>query len=72
MLPKSVEKNMLFFSIRVFFLSIKDTENLQDSMGKEENHIKFLSTVSIRSRTFRHLFATLHVRWLPRIFIRIA
>ena len=28
----------------------------------------FLSTTSTRSRTFIHLFATLHVRWLPRIF----
>ena len=32
----------------------------------------FLPTNSTRSRTFRHLFATLHVRWLLRIFNRIA
>ena len=31
----------------------------------------FLSTTSTRSRTFRHLFATLHVRWLPRFCNRI-
>ena len=32
----------------------------------------FHSTTSTRSRTFRHLFATLHVRWLSHIFNRTA
>ena len=47
-----------------FFLSgfsFTDTDNSQDSRGREET-ILFHSTTSTRSRTFRHLFATLHVR----------
>ena len=39
---------------------------------KGEDHFLFHSTTSTRSRTLRHLFATLHVRWLPRIFNRNA
>ena len=40
--------------------------------GKGGEHLLFHSTTSTRSRTFRHLFATLHVRWLSRIFNRNA
>ena len=40
--------------------------------GKGEDHLLFYSTTSTRSRTFRHLFAALHVRWLSRIFNRNA
>ena len=36
--------------------------------GKGGYHLLFHSTTSARSRTLRHLFATLHVRWLSRIF----
>ena len=36
--------------------------------GKGGDHLLFHSTTSTRSRTLRHLFATLHVRWLSRIF----
>ena len=36
--------------------------------GKEGDHLLFHSTTSTHSRTLRHLFATLHVRWLSRIF----
>ena len=36
--------------------------------GKGGGHLLFHSTTSTRSRTLRHLFATLHVRWLSRIF----
>ena len=32
--------------------------------GKGGDHLLFHSTTSTRSRTLRHLFATLHVRWL--------
>ena len=32
------------------------------------DHSVFYSTTYTRSRTFRHLFATFHVRWLSRIF----
>ena len=40
--------------------------------GKGGDHLLFHSTTSTRSRTLRHLFATLHVRWLSRIFNRNA
>ena len=36
--------------------------------GKRGIHLLFHSTTSTRSRTLRHLFATLHVRRLSRIF----
>ena len=36
--------------------------------GKRGDHLLFHSTTSTRSRTLGHLFATLHVRWLSRIF----
>ena len=57
-----------------FFLSgfsFTDTDNSQDSRGREET-ILFHSTTSTRSRKFRHLFATLHVRWVSHIFNRNA
>ena len=40
--------------------------------GKGGEHLLFHSTTSTRSRTLRHLFETLHVRWLSRIFNRKA
>ena len=40
--------------------------------GKGGDHLLFHSTTSTRSQTLRHLFATLHVRWLSRIFNRNA
>ena len=59
-----------------FFLSgfpFTDTDDSQDSKGREGTFwdlFLFDSTTSTRSRTFRHLFATLHVRWLSNIFNR--
>ena len=56
---------------RIFVLSgfsFTDTDDLQDSRGP----YLFLSTTFARSRKFRYLFATLHVRWLPHIFNCIA
>ena len=47
-----------------FFLSGFSFTDTDDSQGS--------SSTSTRSRTFRHLFATLHVRWLSRIFNRNA
>ena len=38
--------------------------------GKGGDHLLFHSATSIRSRTLRHLFKTLYVRWLPHIFNR--
>ena len=40
--------------------------------GRGEDHLLFRSTTSTRSRKLRYLFATLHVRWLSRIFNRNA
>ena len=37
--------------------------------GKVVDHLLFRSTTSTRSRTFRHLFVTLHVRWLSLFLI---
>ena len=58
-----------FFSIRVLF---HRHWRLTGQQGKGGDHLLFHSTTSTRSRTFRHLFATLHVRWLSHIFNRIA
>ena len=51
-----------------FFLSgffFPETDDSQDSAGREGFHALFLSVTSKRSQTFRYFFATLHVRWLP-------
>ena len=56
-----------FYSIRVFF---HGHWRLTGQQGKGEDLLLFHSTTSTRSQTFRHLFATLHVRWLSRIFNR--
>ena len=61
--------SLFFFSITVFFT---DTDDSQDSREREGDHLLFHATTSTRSRTLRHLFATLHVRWLSRIFNRNA
>ena len=45
----------------IFFLSgfsFTDTDDSQDSRGKEENHLCFHSTTSTHSRTLRYLFAS--------------
>ena len=60
---------VFFFSIRVFF---HEHWRLTGQQGKAGDHFLFHSTTSTRSRTFRHLFATLHVRWLSYIFNRSA
>ena len=57
------------FSIRGFF---HGHWQLTGQEGKGGDHFLFDSTTSTRSRTFRHLFATLHVRWLSHIFNRNA
>ena len=62
-------KRRAFFSIRVFF---HGHWQLTGEQGKRGDHLLFHSTTSTRSRTFRHLFATLHVRWLSHIFNRNA
>ena len=54
----------IFFSIRVSF------QGHTGQQRKGGDHLLFHSTTSTRSRTFRHLFATLHVRWPSHIFNR--
>ena len=48
-----------FFFLSGFFLQ---TLTIHRTAGKGGDHPLFHSTTSTRSRTFRHLFATLHVR----------
>ena len=57
------------FSISVFFGGYW---RLTGQQGKGRDHLLFHSTTFTRSRTFRHLIATLHVRWLSHIFNCIA
>ena len=47
-----------FFSVRIFF---HRHWRLKGQQGKGGDHLLFHSITSTRSRTFRHLFATLHV-----------
>ena len=61
--------SLIFFSIRIFF---HGHWQLIGHQGKRGDHLLFHSTTSTRSQTFRHLFATLHVRWLSHIFNRTA
>ena len=68
-LLKARESHFFFFSIRVFF---HRHWRLTGQQGKGGVHVLFHSTTSTRSRTFRHLFATVHVRWLSHIFNRNA
>ena len=63
------EKNFFFFSIRVLF---HRHWRFTGQQGKVGDHLLFHSSTSTRSRTFRYLFATLHVRWLSHIFNRTA
>ena len=64
-------QTLLHFSFFFFFFlsgfSFTDTNDSQDSRGKEGT-----ISYSTRSRTLRHLFATLHVRWLSHFFNRNA
>ena len=62
-------KKTFFFSITVFFHRHWQLTGQQE---KEGDYLLFHSTTSNCSRTFRHLFATLHVRWLSHIFNRTA
>ena len=59
----------MFFSIRIFFHRHWQFTGQQ---GKRRDHALFFSVTTTRLWAFRHLFATLHVRWLPPIFNRIA
>ena len=58
-----------FFSIKIFF---HGHWRLIGQQRKGGDLLLFHSTTFTHSRTFRHLFSTLHVRWLSHIFNRIA
>ena len=58
-----------FFSIRILF---HRHWRFTGQQGKGEDHLLFHSTISTRSRTLRHLFATLLARLLSTIFNRNA
>ena len=52
------------------FSYFRKKKTLKNFLGG--NHLLFHSASSTRSGTFRHTFATLHVRWLSHIFNRTA
>ena len=66
--------NIHFFFLSGFFFM--DTDGSLESRGRVGGegggHLLFHSTTSTRSRTFRHFFVTLRVRWLSHIFNRTA
>ena len=65
----------IYVYIYIFFFYqdfLSRTLTTHRTAGEGRAHLLFHSTSSTRSRTFRHLFATLHVRWLSRIFNRNA
>ena len=61
--------NNTFFFLLGFSLQ---TLTIHRAAGEGRGPSFIPSTTSTRSRTLRHLFATLHVRWLSRIFNRNA
>ena len=65
----SVQVKYIYFSIRVFF---DGQWRLTGQQGKGGGPSLFYSITSTRSRTFRHLFVTLHVKWISHIFNRTA
>ena len=74
-LKSSKSSNLSITGKKFFFLSgffFHGHWKLTGQQGKGENHLLFHSTTSTWSRTFRHLFLTLHVRWLPHISYRTA
>ena len=68
-IPLDYQTKKKFFFYQGFLLQTLTTHK---TAGEGRGHLLFHSTTSTRSRTFRHLFATLHVRWLSHIFNRTA
>ena len=64
----------LLFRFWIFYYPSFLSQTLTIHRTARERRRRFLShsATFIRSRTFRHLFTTLHVRWLSRIFNRNA
>ena len=65
-------KGYIYIYINFYQGFLSQTLTIDRTAGKGGDHRLFHSTTSTRSRIFRHLFATLHVRWLSRIFNRNA
>ena len=58
--------NFFFFFLHHGYLS--QTLTVHRAAREGGNHLLFHSNTSTHSRKLRHLFATLHVRWISRIF----
>ena len=69
-IPKSLKKirNRCFNCLSQVVFLLRFTGGQE----KDGDHLLFHFTTSTCSRTLRHLFATLHVRWLTRNFNRNA
>ena len=68
-------ENVVYINLAIFFFYpgiLLQTLAIHRTAGEGREHVLFLSATSTRSRIFRYLFATLHVRWLSRICNRIA
>ena len=63
---KIVRKGYDTFTIFLLTTVIIISNNWTRQQGGD--HLLFDSTTSTHSRTFRHIFATLHARWLTHIF----
>ena len=65
---------LIYPRIKIFFIRVFFHRHWRftGQQGKGGDLFLFHSTTSTRLRTLRHLFATLHVRWLLRIFNRSA
>ena len=73
MLCKSIGILYIYIYIYIFYQDfLSRTLTTHRTAGKGGNHLLFHSTTSTCSQTLRHLFATLHVRWLSCIFNRNA
>ena len=71
-IPKPFSKKSILCIISFHQGFPTQTLTIHRTAAEGRNHALFLSTASTRSRTFSYLFATLHVRWPPRIFNRTA
>ena len=72
---KTVETGSFNFIIFFFFFYqgfLSQTLTIDRTAREGRDHLLFHSTTSTRLRTLKHLFATLHLRWLSRIFNRNA
>ena len=71
---KLLFQKLIIYKKKKFFYQgfFSRTLTTHGTAGKGGDHLLFHSTIFTRSQTFRHLFATLHVRLLLHIFNRTA